>query len=238
LSDVDPRVYAYGAEIFALYYRRKDDLENFYKSSLTFLAYTNPSELTVDEKKQWSTKMGMAVLLGKNIFNITELLDKEILHSLVGTDFEWLYDLLQTLGRGLISDFAQAIQKHTEMITRFPAILSELTYLEQKVRIIAFLELLFRQGKDERQVSFKTITEACVIEKSDVELLVMKAMSLELIKGTIDEVAESVQVDWVLPRYLNKDHLKILYSRIDEWGNKMDNVIKLVENGAEELLQQ
>jgi len=38
--------------------------------------------------------MGMAVLLGKNIFNIAELLDKEILHSLVGSDFEWLYDLL------------------------------------------------------------------------------------------------------------------------------------------------
>jgi len=50
--------------------------------------------MTVDEKKQWSIKMGMAVLLGKNIFNISELLDKEILKVLVGTDFEWLYDLL------------------------------------------------------------------------------------------------------------------------------------------------
>ena len=44
--------------------------------------------------------MGMAVLLGKNIFNIAELLDKEILSSLVGSDFQWLYDLLMTLGRG------------------------------------------------------------------------------------------------------------------------------------------
>lgn len=59
--------------MFAAYYRRKDDLENYYKSSLTFLAYTNPADLDSEEKKQWSTKMGMAVLLGKNIFNITEL---------------------------------------------------------------------------------------------------------------------------------------------------------------------
>lgn len=58
--------------------------------------------MSADEKKQWSIKMGMAVLLGKNIFNISELLDKKILQSLVGTDFEWLYDLLQTLGRGQI----------------------------------------------------------------------------------------------------------------------------------------
>lgn len=61
--------------------------------------------MTVEEKKQWSIKMGMAVLLGKNIYNISELLDKEILKVLVGTDFEWLYDLLQTLGRGQIQQF-------------------------------------------------------------------------------------------------------------------------------------
>jgi len=63
------------------------------------------AELTAEEKKSWSTKMGMAVLLGKNIFNITELLDKEILQSIVGSDFQWLFDLLQTLGRGQIQEF-------------------------------------------------------------------------------------------------------------------------------------
>jgi hypothetical protein len=29
--------------------------------------------LNQEEKQQWSTKLGMAVLLGKKIFNITEL---------------------------------------------------------------------------------------------------------------------------------------------------------------------
>ena len=72
-SDIDPRVYATLNEVFANYYRRKEDQENFYKASLQFLAYTPASELSVDEKKQWSIKMGMAVLLGKNIFNISEL---------------------------------------------------------------------------------------------------------------------------------------------------------------------
>jgi len=93
-SDIDPKVIASLAENYAAYYRRKEDQENFYKASLQFLAYTPANEMTVEEKKQWSIKMGMAVLLGKNIFNISELLDKEILKVLVGTDFEWLYDLL------------------------------------------------------------------------------------------------------------------------------------------------
>ena len=72
-SDIDPKVYATLNEVFANYYRRKEDQENFYKASLQFLAYTPANELSSDEKKQWSIKMGMAVLLGKNIFNISEL---------------------------------------------------------------------------------------------------------------------------------------------------------------------
>jgi len=55
----------------------------------------------MEQRKTWATKMGMSVLLGKGIFNIAELvsfltfinlmffaqLDKEVLKSLVGTDF-------------------------------------------------------------------------------------------------------------------------------------------------------
>merc|ERR1711982_81086 len=110
----------------------------------------------------------MAVLLGKNIFKISELLDKEILQSLVGSDFEWLYDLLQTLGRGQIQQFSDAIKKHQDYISRFPAIMKEMSYLDQKVRILAFLELLFECGKDERCLTFAQIGQQCKVDAQDV----------------------------------------------------------------------
>lgn len=78
LADVDPKVQASLADVFSQYYRRRDDQENYYKSGLTFLAYTPDSDLSADEKKQWSMKLGMAVLLGKKIFNITELVSLAI----------------------------------------------------------------------------------------------------------------------------------------------------------------
>lgn len=34
LSDVEPKVYSNLAAVFAAYYRRKEDYENFYQSSL------------------------------------------------------------------------------------------------------------------------------------------------------------------------------------------------------------
>ena len=72
-QDINPKVYAYCADVFSQYYSRKGDQENFYKSALQFLAYCPTTDLTQEERKSWSTKMGMAVLLGKNIYNITEL---------------------------------------------------------------------------------------------------------------------------------------------------------------------
>lgn len=42
----------------------------------------------------------------------------------------------------------------------------------------------------------------------------MKAMSLELVRGTIDEVDEVVHIDWILPRYLSKGHLEIMTRKL------------------------
>jgi len=58
----------------------------------------------------------------------------------------------------------------------------------------------------------------------------MKAMSLTLIKGTIDEVAQVVHVDWCLPRYLNKNHLEIMLTKMKEWEAKLEGAVRLVEN--------
>ena len=112
-----------------------------------------------------------------------------------------------------------------------------MTYLEQKVRIIAFLEMIFESGKDERSINFQRIAEVCSIELGDVELLIMKAMSLELIKGTIDEVDQVVHVDWIKPRYLNKGHLQIMVNKMNDWQQKLEHTVRLVENNSQELVQ-
>lgn len=57
------------------------------------------------------------------------------------------------------------------------------------MRIIAFLELIFTLNKDERSIPFERIAAVCKIATSDVELLLLKSMSLELVRGTIDEVS-------------------------------------------------
>ena len=113
-----------------------------------------------------------------------------------------------------------------------------MSYLDQKVRILAFLELLFNCGKDERCLKFAQISQTCHVEVEQVEMLIMKAMSLELVKGAIDEVDQTVQIDWIMPRYLSVDHLKLLAERMGEWENKVGNIVKMVEDNSYELLHE
>lgn len=98
------------------------------------------------------------------------------------------------------------------------------------------MELLFEVDKDDRSLKFDRISTYSQIDKNDVELLLMKAMSLELIKGNIDEVEEVIHVDWMLPRYLSRGHIEIMVRKLQDWENKMEHVIRLVEGQSEELL--
>ena len=54
---------------------------------------------------------------------------------------------------------------------------------------MAFTDLIFSLPKNDRTVSFAQISERANLDDNMVELMVLKAMSLELIKGQIDQVS-------------------------------------------------
>lgn len=102
--------------------------------------------------------------------------------------------------------------------------------MKQKVRTIAFLELLFRCGKDERSLPFQKIADECKVDKDTVEILVMKAMSLQLVRGVIDQVEELAHIDWIQPRYLNMGHIRTMADKLRDWEDKMTNIIHIVDD--------
>lgn len=57
--------------------------------------------------------------------------------------------------------------------------------------------------------------------------MVMKAMSLNLVRGTIDEVEQLAHIDWIMPKYLNEHHLNIMSNKLREWEDKMEEVVKV-----------
>ena len=66
--------------------------------------------------------------------------------------------------------------------------ISNIAILNEKIRIMSLLELIFQLPKNDRQLTFQVIAKFSGLTSERVELLVMKAMSLGLIKGSIDQV--------------------------------------------------
>jgi len=48
----------------------------------------------------------------------------------------------------------------------------------------------------------------------------MRALSLGLIKGKINEVQQSINVTWVQPKVLNMEQVKAMEGAMEEWSQK------------------
>ena len=57
----------------------------------------------------------------------------------------------------------------------------------------------------------------------------MRAFSLELIKGTIDEIDQTVNVTYVVPRTLHVKQINELKSKTEFWVDNVANMIKEFE---------
>lgn len=53
-----------------------------------------------------------------------------------------------------------------------------------------------------------------------VDWVLMRAMSLGLIRGSIDEVDQTVNVTWIQPRVLDKGSIQLLCSQLDDWTQR------------------
>jgi 26S proteasome regulatory subunit N9 len=64
----------------------------------------------------------------------------------------------------------------------------------------------------------------------------MKAISLGMIKGRIDQVEEKVTVEWIQPRILNLSQIGRLRARVGEWKERADAMLRLMMNETSDWL--
>lgn len=79
--------------------------------------------------------------------------------------------------------------------------------LDEKIKIMSLLDLIFKLPKNNRSVTFDAIAHRCKLSFNDVEILIMRCMSLELIRGYIDQINSTVNVTWIIPRVLDNQRI-------------------------------
>ncbi len=88
----------------------------------------------------------------------------------------------------------------------------------------------------DRSISFADISSVTGVPQLQVESLVMRAISLGLIKGKLDQVDEVVHVSFVKPRVLDMTQIESLRLRVDEWRAKAATALTFMEEHTAELL--
>ena len=104
---------------------------------------------------------------------------------------------------------------------------------------MSLIQLIFSLPSSLRvSVPFTQIATSTQLPVEEVEHLIMKALSLELIKGDIDQVDQKARIEWVQPRVLGLKEVEELRDRLEEWSAKVKIVGERSRKGNEVLLVQ
>jgi len=174
--------------------------------------------------------MGVAALVGEKIFNFGDFINHPILES-IAPERRWLKDILITFYEGKIQNWGVLKNEYNSQLNNPEnGLVAKAHVLEEKIAILSFLELVFTKTGQDRKINFGEISKATLTDLDKVELLVMRALSLELIKGTIDEVDGVVYVSWVKPRLLLVSQIGGMATKLSEWTEKVKGSLTLLEN--------
>jgi len=211
----------------------QSDHAGFYTDALRFLGCVDMDLLTDAEKAMRAFDLGLAALLGKNIYNVGELLSHDIINALKDTDKQWLVDLLYAFNSGDVGRFKEM---KAVMGQQSPDLASQEALLDEKFKLLAVMEIVFQRGTTNRRVGFATIAEGAQVPANEVELLVMKALSKKLVKGTINQIDAVVDFTWVQPRVLDVKQLANMQARLGDWLLAVGKASSLITAGAPELV--
>jgi 26S proteasome regulatory subunit N9 len=203
--------------------------------TLTYLAYTPIEQIPSELQVSLATELCISAISSEEVFNFGEVVSTPVLKSLQGTPSEWLYDLVFALNEGNMPKFNEVVTNNQKEFSVVLKLADNLANIKQKVILLSIMNLVFSRSSHDRNITFTDISKAASIPLKEVEWALMKALSLKLIKGTIDEVAQTVQVTWVQPRVLSREHISMLCDQLGVWTDKVKTTLVTVEDHASEL---
>ncbi|KAK3098361.1 hypothetical protein FSP39_018762 [Pinctada imbricata] len=219
-------------ELSSNYHKLMGNHAEYYKEALRFLGCTELDDIPGGEQVERAFNLGLAAVLGQGVYNFGELLAHPILESLKPTDKSWLVDLLFAFNSGNIAKFDELKSKWSTQ----PDLAANEIPMRQKISLLCLMEMTFQRPATNRQLTFKEVADETRLPNNEVEMLVMKALSLGLVKGSIDEVDQKIHMTWVQPRVLDLQQISTMQKRLNQWCEDVTQMERLLEVKAHDIL--
>jgi 26S proteasome regulatory subunit N9 len=189
------------------------------------------SSIPIKEKAERAFNLGLAALLAENVYNFGEVLQHPVLDALKDTREQWLIDLLQAFNIGDVEKY-EALKPVWQVQ---PDLRVADATLKKKITLLCLMDMIFAAGGT-RALNFNDVATRTKLPSDQVELLAMQALSLDLIRGSIDQVDEKLNMHWVKPRVLDLRQVATLKKRLDQWTTDVKQMSTLVEKQAGDIL--
>jgi len=239
-------VHAAHYEQAMVYYKVVGPPEAFYEQALQFLNYAPPPSLDKKAKDsavaassnntnatvnyyQLAVDLVLAALTGDGVYNLGQVEQTAVLTVLEGTPNQWLMKLLMTVASGRVDEFQTLTKTHAADIAQQPALVNRSAAVQEKLTLLALVHLIFEKGAHERCLPFDEIATRLQIPVTQVEWVVMRALSVQLMEGFMDQVDQTFTVTSVMPRVLNQQQTLELASKFGEWAVKVSNMKDYME---------
>ena len=230
-DSVETVVHASFYRVNADYYHAKQEFASYYRNALLYLACIDLSSLTSEERQSRAYSLSIAALVSDSIYNFGELLLHPLLDSLTSTPHAWLRDLLFAFNRGDLSAY-DILLSH---ISSSPLLESHKSFLYQKISLAALTETVFRRPPHHRAMTFAEISQETKVQRDEIEHLIMKALSLGLLRGKIDQVGEVARINWVQPKVLDLRQIEGMRTRLKEWDGSVNELGNWIESVGQDV---
>jgi len=229
---VENVVHASFYRVNADYFQSKGDYTSYYRNSLLYLACISESELSSEQQQHRAYDLSIAALVSDTIYNFGELLLHPILDGIKPPHSQsWLRELLFAFNRGDLAAF----DRLSNNLSKDERLESHKVFLYQKISLAALTELVFKRPPHDRAMTFKTISQETKVKPNEIEHLIMKALSLGLLRGKIDQVAEIARINWVQPKVLERTQIEGMRQRLKEWDNNVNDLGHWIEGVGKDV---
>lgn len=235
----EPVVAAVLHRVASFYFKIRGPAHSFYAEALGFLSHTPIEALSPQERIDWAVDTTLAALVGDGVFNFGEIAQNPVIAEAFSDAAQnphvWLRELLAAFQNGNIDAFSNAVARNQAAFDTQPALVAHVGKIKEKITLLAVMELAARKPPSDRSLSFAEIAAETRLPEDQVEWVCMRAMSLGLIRGRVDEVDRIVHVAYVKPRVLDRQQIGQLKSRVDAWQSKVHEMSVFLENGTKDV---
>ncbi|ROW01824.1 hypothetical protein VPNG_07830 [Cytospora leucostoma] len=230
-DSVETVVHAAFYKVNADYYYLKQDFASYYRNALLYLACIDINSLGAAECRKRAYDLATAALVSSSIYNFGELLLHPVLDALNNDKDRWLRELLFTFNAGDLVKYDQL----SGSISSDKLLAQHKDKLREKIYLAALTEAVFRRPPHDRAMSFATIEQETKVKPHEIEHLVMKALSLGLLRGTVDQVDEVANINWVQPKVMDFKQIDSMRLRLAEWDSSVNQLGNWIEKSGQDV---